>query len=119
DRVGNGNLPSSQRTMAKWFDASAFLAPTTGSGHFGNSGKGIIVGPGRNVFNCALAKNLKPTERIGVRLQVQYQNVLNHPNWGNPNLGISTPATVGTITSMGTREGSGQRSGLLSIFVDF
>jgi hypothetical protein len=119
DRVGNGNLPSSQRTMAKWFDASAFLAPTTGSGRFGNSGKGIIVGPGRNVFNCALAKNLKPTERIAVRLQLQYQNVLNHPNWGNPNLGISTPATVGTITSMGTREGSGQRSGLLSVFVDF
>jgi hypothetical protein len=38
---------------------------------------------------------------------------------GNPNLNISTLAAVGTITSMGSREGSGARSGWLGIFLHF
>ncbi|MFN0170601.1 MAG: carboxypeptidase regulatory-like domain-containing protein [Bryobacteraceae bacterium] len=119
DRVGNGNLPSSQRTLVKWFDGSAFVAPPANSGRFGNSGKGVIAGPGRSVFSASLAKTFKPIERVSVRFQAQYQNLFNHPNWGNPNLNISAAGTVGTITSMGNREGSGQRYGLLSIFVDF
>jgi hypothetical protein len=119
DRTGNGNLPSSQRTMSRWFDASAFAAPPANSGRFGNSGKDIIIGPGRQVLNAGLFKSFKPVERIAIRFQATYQNVFNHPNLGNPNLNISTPAAVGTITSMGSREGSGARSGLLGIFLDF
>ena len=70
-------------------------------------------------MNAGLFKTFKPAERLTVRFQVTYQNVFNHANFGNPNLNISTPAAVGTITSMGSREGSGARSGLLGIFLDF
>jgi hypothetical protein len=119
DRVGNGTLPSSERTIARWFDASAFAPPPAGSGRFGNSGKGVIVGPGRNVSSAGLFKTFKPAEAIAVRFQATYQNLFNHPNFGNPNLNISTPAAVGTITSQGSREGSGPRYGLLGIFLDF
>jgi hypothetical protein len=70
-------------------------------------------------LNAGLFKSFKPVERIAIRFQATYQNVFNHPNLGNPNLNISTPAAVGTITSMGSREGSGARSGLLGIFLDF
>ena len=45
DRIGDGNLPSDQRTIERWFDASAFVVPPANSGRFGNSGRGIIVGP--------------------------------------------------------------------------
>jgi hypothetical protein len=119
DRIRNGNLPSSERTINRWFDASAFVAPPVNSGRFGNSGKDIIMGPGRQVMNAGLFKSFKPTERITLRVHATYQNLFNHPNFGNPNLNISTPAAVGTITSMGSREGSGARSGLLGIFLDF
>lgn len=71
------------------------------------------------MLNTGLFKSFKPTERTSVRFQATYQNLFNHPNFGNPNLNISTPAAVGTITSMGSREGSGARSGLLGIFLDF
>ena len=119
DRVKNGNLARSERTMNRWFDASAFAAPPANSARFGNSGKDIIVGPGRQVMNAGLFKSFKPVERVAVRFQATYQNLFNHPNFGNPNLNISTPAAVGTITSMGSREGSGSRSGLLGIYLDF
>ena len=119
DRIGNGNLPASERSIARWFDASAFAAPPANSGRFGNSGRGVIVGPGRNVFNGGLYKSFRAAERFSVRFQITYQNLLNHPNFGNPNVNISTPAAVGTITSQGSREGSGSRSGLLGIFLDF
>jgi hypothetical protein len=119
DRAGNGNLLASQRNIARWFDATAFLVPPANSGRFGTSGRGVISGPGRNVFNAGLFKTFKPLERVSVRIQATYQNVLNHPNFGNPNLNISTPAAVGTITGQGSREGSGSRNGLLGIFLDF
>jgi hypothetical protein len=35
------------------------------------------------------------------RLELTATNVLNHPNWSNPAVNISTPATVGTISSVG------------------
>jgi hypothetical protein len=119
DRLADGNLPGSERSRTRWFDASAFAPPPAGSGRFGNSGRGVIVGPGRNVLNGGLYKTFRAAERMSVRFQVTYQNLLNHPNFGNPNLNISTPAAVGTITSQGSREGSGSRSGLLGIFLDF
>ena len=98
--------------MNRWFDASAFVAPPANSGRFGNSGKDIIVGPGRQVMNTGMFKSFKPTERISVRLQATYQNLFNHPNFGNPNLNISTPAAVGTITSMGTPRGRRRTVGI-------
>jgi len=44
---------------------------------------------------------------------------LNHPNFNDPNLNISAPASVGTITSVQTRDFGGPRSGLLAVFFDF
>jgi hypothetical protein len=38
---------------------------------------------------------------IAVRFQVQYQNLFNHPNWGNPNTNIASGPSFGQIT--GTR----------------
>jgi hypothetical protein len=119
DRVGDGNLPSSQRSINRWFDASAFAPPPANSARFGNSGKGVIVGPGRKAFNAGLFKSFKPVERISVRFQVTYQNVFNNANFGNPNLNISSPGAVGTITSQANREGTGPRYGLLGIYLDF
>lgn len=119
DRIRNGNLSESQRTINRWFDPAAFTAPPANSGRFGNSGKGIIVGPGRSVFSAGLFKSFKPAERITARFQVTYQNLLNHANFGNPNMNISTPTAAGTITSQGNREGSGPRYGLLGMFLDF
>ncbi len=117
DRIGDGNLPIGQRSIDHWFDASAFAVPP--NGRFGNSGKNILVGPRRQAVNLGLFKTFHPTERIGVRLQATFTNALNQANFGSPNTNISTPAAVGTIRSVQTRDTGGPRQGLLAAFLSF
>jgi hypothetical protein len=117
DRIGDGNLPSDQRTLTRWFDASAFVVPP--AGRFGNAGTGILVGPRRQAGNLGLFKTFQLTERISVRLQGTFTNVLNHPNFNDPNLNISAPGSVGRISSAQTRDYGGPRSGMLAAFFDF
>ena len=112
DRIGNGNLPSDQRTIDRWFDASAFTAPP--NGRFGNSGRAILIGPSQHLLHLGLFKTFKPTERIAVRVQGTFTNALNHTNFANPNTNISAPASVGTIRSAGA-----PRAGVLAAFLSF
>ncbi len=117
DRIGNGNLPVDQRSLNRWFDASAFVTPP--NGRFGNSGRNILEGPGRQALNLGLFKSFRPTEKTSLRVQATFTNALNHPNFNYPNLNISAPASVGTITSVQTRDSGGPRSGLLAAFFTF
>jgi hypothetical protein len=94
---GNPNLPSSQRSITRWIDASVFSAPTPGS--FGNAGNGIIVGPGMAVYNAGLYKQFTLTERFRLRWELTAQNALNHPNYAPPNLNITSGQT-GVINSL-------------------
>ena len=117
DRIGNGNLPAGERTPDRWFDASAFAAPP--NGRFGNSGKNILESPGRQALNLGVFKSFHPTEKTSLRVQATFTNATNHPNFGYPNLGISAPASVGTIRSIQGRDSGGPRSGLLAVFFSF
>ncbi|HEU0005598.1 MAG TPA: hypothetical protein VFS12_06345, partial [Terriglobia bacterium] len=80
---------------------------------------GTIVGPNRQAMNAGIFKSFKVKERTTVRVQATFTNVLNHPNFGNPNLNISTPTSVGLIRSTQTRDSSCAREGLIGIRIDF
>jgi hypothetical protein len=97
DRIGDGNLPKNQRTIDRWFDASAFVMPP--NGRFGNCGRGILVGPGRNVLNLGLFKSFRIAERGALRFQITATNALNRPHFANPALNILAPGTVGRISA--------------------
>lgn len=97
DRIANGNLPASQRTIDHWFDASAFAVPQLG--HFGNASPYSLVGPGLNVHSVTISKNFRTHERFLTTFMVTAQNVGNHPEFANPSASISSPGTVGVITS--------------------
>jgi hypothetical protein len=110
DRIADGNLPSDERTITRWFDASAFRVPgdldgdgrpDVQVGRFGNSGPNILTGPGSFVLNAGLYKDFVITERVRVSWQFSATNVLNHVNYNNPSANISSPGTVGKITSAG------------------
>jgi hypothetical protein len=119
DRVGNGNLPSDQRTIDRWFDASAFAVPPANAGRFGNSGRGIIVGPGRQTASAALFKSFPVRERMFFRVQISFTNLFNRANFDVPALNISAPAAVGTIRSIQTRDLAGPRNGLIGARLDW
>jgi hypothetical protein len=51
DRLADGNLPSDQRSLQRWFDTSAFKIAT---GHYGTSGRNILTAPGLTNLDFSL-----------------------------------------------------------------
>jgi hypothetical protein len=105
NQIADPNLPKDQRTVNRWFDASAFTGPL--AGQYGNAAKGTIKGPGVNVWHMGLHKNFEFTERARLRWELTATNVFNHPNWSNPgSTNITSLAAVGIITGVGGVNGS-------------
>ena len=87
--------------LNEWFDPSAFAAPPTGVGRFGNAGRGIIEGPGFVLANVGLQKSVR-TEKFGAfQLVISFQNVLNHVNLGDPVAGSGTGTAIVANTNAG------------------
>jgi hypothetical protein len=95
DHVGNASL--SNPTILDWFNAAAFAVPPIG--RFGNSARGVIVGPGLSNVNFGLYRNFKLREKATLQFRMTSTNIFNHPNFANPNTNISS-SVVGTITSL-------------------
>jgi hypothetical protein len=106
DLLRNANLPEDQRTVGRWFDASAFGDLSAGLGRFGTSAKGVIHGPGVNVWHVGLYKSFFFTERTLLRWEATATNFFNHPNYSNPATNISQRANVGVISGVGGVNGS-------------
>ncbi len=89
NRIANGNLLSSQRTVQRWFDTSAFVAapPYT----FGNSGRGIIDGPGTKLLDISLLKRVIFKERQSIEIRADAFNALNTPQFTAPGLTFGAP----------------------------
>lgn len=105
DRIGDGNLPRSERSPDRWFDPSAFVPPPPG--RFGNSGMAILEGPGLNLHHMSAIKHFQITERWRFVLQGNFTNIFNRPHFDWPNANISVPANVARVFRL--REGGGGR----------
>jgi len=92
----DANLPVDQRTVSRWFDVSAFAAPTLGS--FGSAAKGVIKGPGINQWDAGIAKNIVFLERATLRWEMTATNFFNHPAWSNPATTISDLSQAAVIS---------------------
>ena len=87
-------------------------------GRFGNSGVGILQGPGTVVWNSGLAKNFAVAEHAHLRLEATLNNILNHPNLAPPATAANA-ASFGTISGVQTNEGAGARTVQLGMRLDF
>jgi hypothetical protein len=76
------SLPSSQRSVDRWFNTSAFSDPAPNT--FGNAGRNIIPGPGNQVIDIALHRRFVIRERATLEVRAESFNLLNHPNYGIP-----------------------------------
>jgi hypothetical protein len=97
DRVCNGNLPTSQRSIQKWYDTSCFVSPAQYS--FGNAGRNILIGPGLQSVDFSLDKDFRITEGRGLQFRVETFNLLNHANFDMPGESIGT-GSAAVITSV-------------------
>jgi hypothetical protein len=96
NRLSNGNLPSSQQTVQRWFDTSAFVAPPLFQ--FGSAGRDILTGPGQVNFDASLFKNFNFTESKRLQFRAEVFNIFNHTQLLLPGQTINTP-TFGVITA--------------------
>jgi hypothetical protein len=112
DAVGPLQYP---RTLAAWFDRTAFAAPPAGAGRFGNAGRNVIEGPGYVIFNAGAMKRFSMPREQQLELGASFTNILNHFNYGQPNMTVNVTAG-GTITSTHVFLPAGSpRQGMLSL----
>jgi hypothetical protein len=90
------------KRRTEWFTTSSFADAI---GHFGNSGSGVLLGPGVDLWDLSAIKNFKLGEHVNFQLRGEFFNAFNHTNFGDPSLpgdGIGTNtdlSTYGQVTA--------------------
>ncbi len=95
-RVLNGYLNPAAFT-------SAPLAPNAigpGDTDFGNSGVGLVRGPGQRNLDMAFERTVALAESHTIHLRAELFNLTNTSNFNNPINNVSTGPAFGAITSM-------------------
>jgi len=97
--------------------------PETGAhvlpiGRFGTSSVGDVIGPGTVSLSNGLSKSFAITEGIRLRAEGTFTNILNHINLADPNLD-TTNSNFGTITQARGSDFGGNRTGQVSVKIEF
>ena len=107
------------QSRAQYFNLAAFAPTPAGAGRFGNAGVGILEGPGTATASLGLAKVFNLNERVRMRFESTFTNVLNHTNFAPPATQIDVPATFGVLSAPQTAENAGNRTGQVALRVEF
>jgi hypothetical protein len=85
------------RSPDRWFNAGAFAIPDYGS--FGNAGRNILDGPGRQNLNLGIIKHLPlGTSEWRLQLRAEAFNLFNRANFQLPDAFVGSP-TFGQVVS--------------------
>ena len=85
--------------IARFFNTAAFVANSPG--HYGDTGRNIITGPGLANVNLSLVKSFPLGENFGnLQFRSEFFNALNHTNLGQPD-GTFINSTFGKIQTAG------------------
>ena len=96
NRLAKGPVPNPDVNV--WYNVADFPQVPQGAFTFGDSGRGILDGPGLIEMNLTLFKNFAVKEKQNLQLRWEVFNVLNHPNLGLPVNTVNAP-NAGTITT--------------------
>jgi hypothetical protein len=81
--TGNPNLPKDERTIYRHFNTDVVQPPTKAEFGIGNASRTPIRGPGTNVSDASLYKNIPFGKSESRRLQLRFEayNVFNHASF--------------------------------------
>jgi Carboxypeptidase regulatory-like domain/TonB dependent receptor len=96
--VGDPELPSDQRTAARWFNTDAFVAAPRFT--IGSSSRNPVRGPGYRNVDLALIRRVPLPNRATLELRAEVFNLLDTTALGAPN-GVQGSPAFGTITTAG------------------
>jgi hypothetical protein len=102
NRLGDGSLPSGQRSYLHWFNTSldpadpnrAFETPPLYQ--YGNSGYNIIRGPGLATVDAAMARRFLAGSGAHLSARIEAYNLFNRANFALPNriLGLANSGAI-------------------------
>ncbi len=101
-------LSPDQRTLARWFNTEAALAPEKMvQGRFGDSGRNILIGPAFSQWDVSLLKNIRLREKTSLQFRAESFNLWNHASFTGINTTVRFDAAgkptqnYGAVTSSG------------------
>ncbi len=83
------------KKRTQWFSTSSFADSI---GQFGNSGTGVLLGPGIINFDMAAMKNINFGQRTSFQFRAEFFNAFNHTNFGYVDTGTDD-GTFGQVLS--------------------
>jgi hypothetical protein len=133
-----GKIRPAHPNRNQWLNPRAFACPsdsgyTEGSyagnactvgvtsnpiGRFGNESIGALEGPGTVNWSAGASKQFALSERVHLRAEATFTNVLNHTNLSDPQLDTTNP-NFGKITSARGSDFGGNRTGQASLRLEF
>jgi hypothetical protein len=103
----NASIPRGSRTLARWFNINAFSI--TPQNTLGNGQRASFYGPGLNMWDMSLMRDIPLWEHAAFTLRIDAHNVFNHPQFSGLNTTLSATTdppppstaipTFGTVTS--------------------
>jgi hypothetical protein len=96
DYVG-GPITVSNPGPNHWFNTAAFAAAAPG--RYGNSGTGIVEGPGLQTYDLSLAKHFVFRERFDMKFQGDFFNAPNIANFSTLNTVVTNTSSFGTLSA--------------------
>jgi hypothetical protein len=81
--------------LTNCIDASAFALPAPFT--FGDAPRNAVRGPGFVNVDFSLFKNIRFTEQVNLQVRAEAFNLMNTPQFGNPNAVFNTPQ-FGTVS---------------------
>jgi hypothetical protein len=98
NRICNGALSGSQRTVSEWFDPACFAVPTPFA--LGNEGSNILTGPSLTTLDFGLLRSFPLGEQRRLEFRWEALNIANTPLFGLPSADASSPGTEGRISTL-------------------
>ena len=99
DILRDPNLPSSERSIDRWFDTGFVTAGQPFQ--LDNAGRNLIVGPPTRNFDFSLSRRFfLPMEGHFLQFRFESFNFTNTPTFGRPNTSVGS-ANAGIITTAG------------------
>ncbi|MCI0628112.1 MAG: carboxypeptidase regulatory-like domain-containing protein [Acidobacteria bacterium] len=97
DRIKDGNLPSGERTLERWYDTTAFVNHLEAQ-TYGNAGSNPLFADGQAQLDSSFFKTFKITERQALQFRVDMFNTFNHPDFNPPRARVGSSSN-GRVTS--------------------
>jgi Carboxypeptidase regulatory-like domain/TonB dependent receptor len=92
--VAGQNPNDGPKTTSEWLNPNAFQRitqdPNSPVQQFGSAGRNIAQGPGFTDWDFSLFKNIRVTESKEFQFRAEFFNILNHPNFHNPDSDINS-----------------------------